>query len=550
MNADFIKAYKAAHSLDMTKQQLAEYLNGITVSTVDRKRQKVKQRTGLSLPMLRQGEEGEELDFTTYQKFLLAVDDNGKIFKPVKVEKKRRYVITSAQTSTPVNEDFLKTLEVYCEHNDAQLLIIPFRYTNPSSIWSAPSKEEYIAPSIEKYLMPEHISLLPSLEVLGDTRVVPTAVNPVNGIDSLTGNASGIIGHPKVQLKTIATPSKELPKIMASTGAVTIKNYTQSKAGKRGEFHHSFSAIIVEIDGDNRFHMRHMHYDDNGRMYDLNKYYTKKSVDTYEGIPVLVMGDVHAIYSDPEVESATFSDEDSICNLLKPEKIIIHDCFDGYATNTHHIGNDIITYGKHHFGRGNLADELQITADYLDMAARYADEIYIVKSNHDEQIDRLLKSTTYCPKTDPENSVLFYYLKYHQMLSIEMSETGFSSMDPFRFWCENPHGDYEGLRSDNIVFLSRGDTLTQGDYMLQFHGDVGPSGSRGSISNLSKLGKPVIIGHSHAPEIKEGSIQVGLSAKHNLEYAMGPSRWLSSHSIIYPNDKATLINIIDGNWKI
>lgn len=497
--------------------------------------------------MLKSDPEVQDIEFETYQKFLLDLDQDYKFFKSAPVQEKRKYVITSAQMSTPVNEDFLKCLEIYCEENDAQLMVIPYRYNNPTSIWGTGSKEEYIAPAVEKYLMTEHIELTPMLQVLGDVKIVATAVQPIHGMDSLTGNASGIIGHPKVQLTTIATPQKDLPKIMSSTGAITVPNYTISKAGKRAESHHSFSAIIVELEeGGKRFHMRHMTYDGKG-FYDLDKYYSAKGVRDSEGVAALVMGDIHAIYFDPDVDKATFKDEDSICNLLRPEKIVLHDLFDGDVRNSHAWGNEVIAYGRHHLGRNNIQEELQITADFVDMASSYTDSVYIVKSNHDEQIDRYLAS--YDPKLDPENSAFYYYMKYHQMKSVEMHDTGFSSFDPLEFWCRNPESG-RGLSAENVTFLSRDDALNVKNFMLHFHGCRGTGGSRGSLKNLSKMGSPVIIGHSHSPNWYEGSLQVGVSARKDLNYAKGsPSSWLSTHAIVYPNSTATLLNIIEGEWR-
>ena len=38
-----------------------------------------------------------------------------------------------------------------------------------------------------------------------------------------------------------------LPKMMMTTGSCTVKNYTDSKAGKKGEFHHTLGFVIIEI---------------------------------------------------------------------------------------------------------------------------------------------------------------------------------------------------------------------------------------------------------------------------------------------------------------
>jgi hypothetical protein len=84
---------------------------------------------------------------------------------------------------------------------------------------------------------------------------------------------------------------------------------------------------------------------------------------------------------------------------------------------------------------------------------------------------------------------------------------------------------------------------------LGFHGDVGINGSRGDIKSLAKLSDKMVIGHSHTPGIYEGCYQVGLSAMKNLEYKKGPSSWMQTHCIIYPDGKRTLINIINGKWR-
>ena len=99
-------------------------------------------------------------------------------------------------------------------------------------------------------------------------------------------------------------------------------------------------------------------------------------------------------------------------------------------------------------------------------------------------------------------------------------------------------------------FLKRGESLKIGKFELGLHGDIGPNGSRGSAKGLSKMCEKLVIGHSHSPSIYESVYQVGLSCKKNLEYASKPSGWIQGHAILYPNNKITLIHIINGRWKI
>ena len=56
----------------------------------------------------------------------------------------------------------------------------------------------------------------------------------------------------------VAFEVTDVAKLLTTTGACTVSNYTDSRAGRIGEFHHSLSAILVEVDG-RRFHLRPVH---------------------------------------------------------------------------------------------------------------------------------------------------------------------------------------------------------------------------------------------------------------------------------------------------
>lgn len=111
--------------------------------------------------------------------------------------------------------------------------------------------------------------------VLGDIKTQPTAVNPLSGFETITGSCSAIIGHPKLDLTTIATLQRKLPKILTTTGACTKADYSDTKAGVKGAHHHIYGAFVVEIDGD-VFHMRQINAVENGSFIDLEHEYTAK----------------------------------------------------------------------------------------------------------------------------------------------------------------------------------------------------------------------------------------------------------------------------------
>lgn len=553
---EFIKQYKSALKAKLSKEQFSKLL-GILPESMMRRRLTISKEYGLNLqPLSSTADKADPTHVSQEQieRFYTSLQDLSReqvdSDNQPNVSGFTRYVVTSAQNNTPVHLPFLQALNNYCEVNDAKLIVIPYRYKNPTSVFT-PEQEanEYWATAIRSNLVDTMLRLSDSFVIMGNVKIQPTATNPLSGFDGYTGVDSAIIGHPKIELRTVPTPAKQLPKILTTTGSITVPNYTDSKAGWKGEFHHSVAALIVEIDEDGDTHIRHIHGDDvTGHFYDLDALYTGTDVTYGHRIAALVTGDTHAEFMDNGVKCATYTADTSMCYHLKPEVIVRHDVEDFYARNHHHRGNDLIAFGKHHFGRDNVEDSLQITVDFIDETTYENSVNIIVKSNHDEALDRWLREAD--PKYDPENAILYHYLKLHQYENVQMTETGFRSIDPFEFWCHNPKNG-KGLRSkDQTVFLKRDESFCVAGVELGFHGDRGPNGARGSIKAFSKIGPKTVIGHSHSPGIYEGCYQVGVSARLDLEYASGPSSWLHTHCIIYPDGKRTLVNIINGKWRI
>jgi hypothetical protein len=61
---------------------------------------------------------------------------------------------------------------------------------------------------------------------------------------------------------------------MYTTGACTLRNYINRKAGQVATFHHVFGALYVEVAEDGKWFVRQIMADDSGAFYDLDVYYT------------------------------------------------------------------------------------------------------------------------------------------------------------------------------------------------------------------------------------------------------------------------------------
>lgn len=453
-----------------------------------------------------------------------------------------RFIVTSAQNATPVHPQWWAVLQSIASANDAEILVVPLRYKNPTSEWTGSQRnEEYWVEEVRPYLWNTRVELNKNLMVLGDIKIQPTAVRPLTGNDALSHASSGIIGHTKLQLRTVPTPSNRMPKILTTTGACTVPNYTDSRAGRIGEFHHSLSAVLVEIDGP-VFHMTQLHFDkktesctDRGIRY---------FADRYEQAPralALVTGDTHVDFIDPGVEMATWG-EDGIVATCRPEYVVYHDTLDSYSCSPHHLGNPFTLRAKQMSGRDDVLAEVSRAIDYLRAhTGRYDTKSKIVPSNHDDMLSRWIKRADW--KTDPVNAAFYLETALAMVRETRMGTSGAEYPDPFVQWVN-------AAAIPGCTTLSRDESFMLGGVELGMHGDVGPNGARGSIGNLRRIGTRSIIGHSHQPGIDEGCYQTGTSSRLRLEYTHGASGWLNTHCLLNADGKRQLINIIDGRYRV
>ena len=274
--------------------------------------------------------------------------------------------------------------------------------------------------------------------------------------------------------------------------------------------------------------------------YDLEHKYTANGVEEAGPIEVLVTGDEHSLFHSPEVRDATYMSPDSIAKTLKPKIVVRHDVFDGYSISHHHRNNPVTKFVKYQQGLDKVEDELLKTRDYIDSTTPPGALNVIVASNHNEHLMRWLKEADW--KLEPWNAQIYHWFWYNMLDKAIFGTSGAETVDPFAFWCD-------GKLATNTKFLKRDETFTSHGVELSIHGDLGPNGTRGSAVNLNRIGIRSIIGHSHTPCIEKGVFQVGVSTPLRLEYNPGPSSWLNTHAVVYPNGKRQLIHIIEGEWR-
>jgi ssDNA-binding Zn-finger/Zn-ribbon topoisomerase 1 len=473
-----------------------------------------------------------------------ARNQNGKPkIKEAKLEFKAKtsnqtLVVTWAQNATPIHPGFFAALSAYCAERKAQLLVIPGRYKNATSQWTASQEDEqWWDPPLTPFLHNQRTKLNKNLVLLGDISTQPTAAAPLSGFEGITHGESGILGHPKLQMVVIPTPHHRLPKIMTTTGACTVENYTDSKAGKKGEFHHVIGAVVLELDG-GAFHLRHLNARGDGAFCDLDRaYYPDGSVRDSGPYQGLVFGDAHPDFADPTVVAATFG-LGSLVERLNPKTLVFHDLMDSYAVNPHHIGNPFISSAKRSAGNDNVAVEVQNTIQWL-IGKSEDRQAVVVPSNHDDMLSRWIKNADW--KYDTINGEFYLETALHMLRGTKMTKTGTMTPDPFQYWVKR-------ARQKNIRCLRRNESFTIAGIECSLHGHEGPNGARGTMKNLSKLGVKVISGHSHTPGIEAGHYRTGTMTYLSLEYTGPIGSWLNAHVSIDPMGKRHIHICIDGRF--
>lgn len=459
------------------------------------------------------------------------------------------FIFTAAQNGTPVHEDALACMLTAVKHRNAEFFVDPLRYKNPTSVWTGSQQNaEWWAPAVTPYLWNQRYAVNSNLTFMADIATQAAAPDPLGRLDAVSLASSAIFGHTKLQMRVVPTPGSLFPKIMTTTGACTLPNYTATPTGKIGEFHHSLSAVIVEVDG-KTFHIRHLHYSEKSRrIIDATGFaYYADRVEKAPRALAVVEGDTHVRFTDPDVDVATHG-IGGLIDTVDPLYNVKHDLLDGHTANRHHIGNYIALVAKVLEGKDSIRDEVGEAFDYLRKRRRKRTKVVIAGSNHHDFLGQAVQAflcggMKALPHISPRNAGFLAEIAAEQCAAASIGPGGVEYPEAFGLLLKR-------AKLKDVTLLGGDESFALGGVELGMHGHVGPNGARGSIKNLRRIGTKSIIGHGHSPGINEGCYQVGTSSRLRLEYTHGPSSWLNTHCVLNADGKRQLITIINGRWKI
>lgn len=460
-----------------------------------------------------------------------------KIPQP-KGEQVFRYLVTAAQNGTAVNKTFFERLTQLADYYDAKLMVCPFTYSPLTSRSGADDSNGWYAPELQEYFVTERTELAPGLVLCAEVnRVLPTAARPLSTLETYTGRASSIFPHAKIAMESVPSMKNEPTKFMYTTGAVTKHNYSRTKAGFKGEFHHAYGALIVEVTEDGWW-VRQINADSQNRIYDLDVCVDEDGVTVQNEAAAVVAGDVHVRTLDPAVKYATWG-AGGLLDLLNPEQQIIHDLFDMESRAYQDEMSFHRQFEKHVKKRESVEDEVaECRSVLLNTIVGERDIVtVIVRSNHDLKLEKWLDLADY--KKDLLNAPFFLRAQLAKVEAILRGESSFKVLE----WALFPSGAPE-----NIFFLEEDESYVichtrSGGIECGNHGHRGPNGSHGTPRGLAKLARKQIIGDKHTAGIYDGVYVVGTCTGADVAYTKGPSSWSPTHCVVYPNGKRALVTM-------
>lgn len=453
----------------------------------------------------------------------------------------KRAIVVAAQNATPVHDDWWAVLNHMANDLNAELVVIPLRYKNATSVWTGSQQNaEWYAPEVRPFLWNVSENLTSDMMILGDIKIQPTNSSPLSGADALSRGAHAVVGHTRAQSKSIPMMG-EPAKFLTTSGAVTVSNYSDTRVGRLGHFHHSLSAILVEV---GKMPRRLTYSENTKRVIDMGVAYYADRTETAPPSLALVMGDTHVDYVDPSVVKATFG-RGGIVERTRPQHLIYHDLLDGHSCNPHHEGDPFADIAKYYGGRSEVSGETTRAIEFVAEHGRASLKLgaqatsVLIPSNHIDFLRRWINKSDW-KELPAQNRVFYLQTALTMAQNTKLTDKGIEYPDPFTEL-------FRAAKVPNTIALSLGKSFKLAEVELAMHGDHGPNGSRGSRQNLKRVASKSIIGHSHSPGEDEGCTQVGTSSRLQLEYNGGsPSSWLNTHCDLNADGKRQLITIIDG----
>lgn len=463
----------------------------------------------------------------------------------------RVWLLTAAQDDTAVHGAFWRNLTAYARHRGAEVMVGGFTYQK-GLFEDHASRSAVFAEEVRPFMRHEAVDLGPVV-FCAEMNTLPTAVRPLAGLESYTAQKWGVFPHAKVQLVSVPTTIGGPVKMIMTTGACTVDNYVERKAGLKARFHHVIGATVVEIDPAGRMFCRQINATSDGAFQDLDTVVRDGKITTGQRVEAVTWGDIHREKLDPVVALASWGldvdcdrtvSADTLLDVLKPRYQFFHDILDFDTRNHHRIKDQHHRFAMVCRGTDRVEDAVVAVARFLRETERDWCRSVVCYSNHDDALLKWLKTADY--REDAVNAPFFLRCQTAVYEAIQRGEPGFNV---FRWIL----GQIDGRDLEGIDFVDDDQSFmicqAAGGIECGMHGHLGINGARGSAAGLIKTAVKINRGHDHSASILDGVYTAGLSGLFDQGYNRGLSSWTHSHIVTYPNGKRTLVTLQDGRWR-
>jgi len=463
-----------------------------------------------------------------------------------------RFILTSAQNNTNVHDKTWTNLLALVKHYEATLLVSPFLYHKiglgarndkaqlPPKRKVEDRSEIWYDPKLIPYICNRRVEIASGLVFCGELQILPTAVKPLSGLEVYTGRKSMIAPHTKQEMQSIAHLGGDGTKFNYCTGTVTQRNYIQSKAGFKAEFHHMYGGLLVEIDENGDWYVRQLNADSDGTIYDWDLCAADGEVTDGHRVEAVEPGDIHCRRLKKSVKECLWG-EGGVMDELNPREQHINDLLDFHTRGHHDIKDVFKMFERHVEKRESVKDEVVEARVFLQDIKR-PDCLTVVKdSNHDRHIYTWLAQTD--GRKDPINAE--YWTRLNSLIFEKLRDgKKFILLEEAMRLDVGPNWNdatFIDCNTSHVICKKFG-----GGIECAMHGDLP---YRAGLATFSKMGRRSNTAHGHTCAIVGGAFRAGKSCEDQMGYNDGASAWSDTFILTYPNSKRTLVTIRKGRAR-
>lgn len=444
---------------------------------------------------------------------------------PEKKATKKTVVVVSAEVGQKPVKSYMNSLLNFCKRNKAELFVLGMR----GQMKALESQLGFYDASLAPYLC-RKVQINENL-FAEDLEINPQVRNPLQGLQKF-GNEehrqSVIVAHSKQHMVTLGSLGH--PRVHYSTGCITPSNYLKdTRVGRIAELEHFHGGIIVDIIDDKLFLPQDFEFGEDGGFTNFGTRYLPSGKIKKDKCLFNVNGDWHL---DTYEFFEEFLESSNARILVEQQKfysanpfwwnnspaIICHDLA-SWTQTSHFNQNDARASDKHSY-----SERLDMLDECLGWLAGICNDLYIVQSNHDDHLGNYLKKGDFKDAGESIQTICSHAADY------------FCSGDVFSYI-----GAWHKYLLPKSNFKIAGCTLS-------LHGHLATAGKRGSLAAIEQDVPNCVIGHSHAPGIRNKAKQVGYNGNGEAYADRCPSNWLQANCHGFASGMKQLVISVNGQW--